>query len=615
MLVLAWTWSSRGQPERAPGSEAQNAGGVAQFGGGPPGGPPGGGTGMGGMPQLTQEQQAAIQAMKETTAPLAQAVTEARNALNTAIYTDKPDTADIKAKAEKLAAAELALAKARAEAFTRLQASPSKLNLSPQQIAMLLGGFGRGGGPGGPGGGPGGFGGPPPGPPPDGQFGGPPSGPPPGGESGGPPSDNGGGPGGPGGGPGGPGGPGGGPGGPGGGSRAAAKLSGAFTVDGTTQTVADKTLSSDATDASGVYVANGGNLVLSNVTVKTTGNTSSQENSSFFGQNAGVLVNKNSRVAIFGGTISTTGGGANGLFAYGEGAFASMTGGSITATGEGGHGVMASGGGSLAITNVDMITERIHGGVVATDRGGGTIWVSGGKITSHGQDSPGIYSTGDIRAESATFVATGSEGAVIEGRNSIALKNCDMSGAVKCGVMIYQSFSGDAEGQEGSFSMEGGSLSAAQGPLFFVNNTRGIIHLQNVKLSAPSGVLVNAAASRWGRSGSNGGHVEFKGDTQTLAGDINVDKVSSASVALKNHSVLSGAVHNAALTLDGSSEWRVAADSMLTSLADADCVSGDSITNIHGNGHTVRYKADLAANQWLGGKAWKLADGGTLSPE
>jgi hypothetical protein len=132
-----------------------------------------------------------------------------------------------------------------------------------------------------------------------------------------------------------------------------------------------------------------------------------------------------------------------------------------------------------------------------------------------------------------------------------------MSGALKCGVMIYQSFSGDAEGQEGSFSMEGGSLSAAQGPLFFVNNTRGIIHLQNVKLSAPSGVLVNAAASRWGRTGSNGGHVELKGDTQTLAGDINVDKVSSASVALKNHSVLSGAVHNAALALDGSSEWRV----------------------------------------------------------
>ncbi len=445
--------------------------------------------------------------------------------------------------------------------------------------------------------------------------------PPPNNRVGGPPPSNGGGPpGAPPGMPKGGGDPGGRPGGgpgdpPGGGSRAAVKLSGAFTVDGTTQTVSDKTLTSEATDVSGVYVLNGGNLVLSNVTVKTTGNTSSQENSSFSGQNAGVLVTRNSRVAIYGGRINTTGGGANGLFAYGAGAFASMSGGSITATGEGGHGVMATGGGSLAITNVDMVTERIHGGVVATDRGGGTIWVSGGKITTHGQDSPGIYSTGDIRAENATFIAIGSEGAVIEGRNSITLKNCEMSGALKCGVMIYQSFSGDAEGQEGAFSMDGGSLSAAEGPLFFVNNTRGMIHLKDVKLSAASGVLVNAAASRWGRSGSNGGHVELTGDNQKLAGDITVHKVSSAIVALKNHSVLSGAVQNAALALDATSEWKVTADSALTSLADKDCVSGDTITNIHGNGHAVRYKGDLAADQWLGGKTWKLAEGGTLSPE
>ena len=92
------------------------------------------------MPQLTQQQQAAIQTFNEGTASAVQAVTEARNALNAAIYTDKPDTADIKAKAQKLAAAELALAQDRAEAFAKLQASPNKLNLPAQQIIMLLGG-------------------------------------------------------------------------------------------------------------------------------------------------------------------------------------------------------------------------------------------------------------------------------------------------------------------------------------------------------------------------------------------------------------------------------------------------------------------------------------------
>jgi hypothetical protein len=190
-----------------------------------------------------------------------------------------------------------------------------------------------------------------------------------------------------------------------------------------------------------------------------------------------------------------------------------------------------------------------------------------------------------------------------------------MSGALKCGVMIYQSFSGDAEGREGTFSMDGGSLTAAAGPLFFVNNTRGIIHLQKVKLSAASGVLVNAAASRWGRNGSNGGHVELTAEDQSLNGDIKAGKISSVSVTLKHHSTLAGAMQNSALVLDATSEWNVTADSTLTSLADAADISGDTIANIHGNGHSLRYKSNLPANAWLGGRTWNLAGGGTLAPE
>ena len=121
--------------------------------------------GMPGMPQLTQEQQAAVRAVNQASAPRDKAVTEARNALNATIFTEKPDMADIQAKADKLAAAELARALTRAEAFAKLQASPNKLNL-PTPVLMVLmnsgdrGGPGRFGGPGflpgGPGSGPGG---------------------------------------------------------------------------------------------------------------------------------------------------------------------------------------------------------------------------------------------------------------------------------------------------------------------------------------------------------------------------------------------------------------------------------------------------------------------------
>jgi len=74
-------------------------------------------------------------------------------------------------------------------------------------------------------------------------------------------------------------------------------------------------------------------------------------------------------------------------------------------------------------------------------------------------------------------------------------------------------------------------------------------------------------------------------------------------------------VQDAALALDVTREWKVMADATITSLADPDGASGDSITDLHGTGHTVRSKADLAANQWLGGKTWNLAAGGVLSPE
>jgi len=44
---------------------------------------------------------------------------------------------------------------------------------------------------------------------------------------------------------------------------------------------------------------------------------------------------------------------------------------------------------------------------------------------------------------------------VIEGSNSITLDDVDLSSTYedKWGVMIYQSFSGDAEGGEGTFTL------------------------------------------------------------------------------------------------------------------------------------------------------------------
>ena len=403
---------------------------------------------------------------------------------------------------------------------------------------------------------------------------------------------------------------------PPGGGNTTVTYNATYTLNGGTASQSNQTYSASATDTSGVWVTNSGALTLLNPTITTSGNTSSTDNSSFAGLNAALLVTSGS-ANVTGGTIATTGTGANGAFAYDTGSALSLTNTTITASGDGGHALMATGGASLTAANVNMTTTGGSASAVATDRGGGTITVTGGIVTTGGNNSADIYSTGSITVTGATMKATGAETAVIEGANSITLNNTTLATTKdKWGVMIYQSMSGDATGTQGTFTMTGGSLTStgATGPLFYVNNSTGVINLKGVTLSAASGVLVSAAAGAWGNTGSNGGHVVLTADGQTLPGDMIADSISTIAVTLKNNSTLTGKLSKASLSLDGTSLWSVTANSVLAALTDAAGISGGSITNIKGNGYTVTYDSSLSANTYLGGKTYSLAGSGSLTP-
>ena len=66
-------------------------------------------------------------------------------------------------------------------------------------------------------------------------------------------------------------------------------------------------------------------------------------------------------------------------------------------------------------------------------------------------------------------------------------------------IMIYQSFSGDADSGNSHFTMNDGSLTIKQGHLFHVTNTNAIISLNNVKLvnEDPAKVLLSVCADGW----------------------------------------------------------------------------------------------------------------------
>jgi len=395
------------------------------------------------------------------------------------------------------------------------------------------------------------------------------------------------------------------PGGSGGGPGASTQqyaATGTYTLKSGTVSKSGASYASSTKNRSAVLVTKSGKLTLTDAKVTTSGTTSSSDESSFYGLNAGVLAENGGDITLDGGTVSTTGKGANGVFAYGSGSSVTLTDTKIKATGRYAHGVMASGGSTLTLKNVTADTTGANSATIATDRGGGTVDVTGGTFTTSGQDAPGVYSTGKITVTSATVTATGAEGAVVEGANAVVFKDSTVTGG-KNGVMLHQSGSGDALVGTAVFTMDGGSLTAKGGDLLYVTNTTATITLKGgAKVKESNGKLLDVTTRSKATLTAYG---------EKLTGNVLTDSTSSATVVLKQGSTLKGAVDKAALTLDSSSTWTVTADSTLTSLTGAE-ISGTKITNITGNGHTIYYDKSLAANKALGDKTYTLAGGGKL---
>ncbi len=390
-----------------------------------------------------------------------------------------------------------------------------------------------------------------------------------------------------------------------------------YTQKGQTVTKTNQTITAEKKNQSAIIVKNKGTLTLADSKISTTGNSSSMDSSSFYGLNAAILAESGSKITISNTTIDTSGSGANGVFATGEGSTVNLSNVKINCTATGAHGVDATIAGVLNLKNVDITTAGDGAAAaIATDRGGGTITASGGTVTTTGTKSPGIYSTGKITVSNAVIKATNSEAVVVEGKNSATVINSKLVSNKKYGVFIYQSVSGDAETGTGNFTMNGGSITATEGPMFYSTNTNATINLKNAVLTASSGILLKAGADQWGTKGSNGSNVTLNAEKENLVGNIVLDKISTAKVNLTNHTTYKGTINKAnsaksiKLTLDKTSSWNVTGTSYLTGLTDAD----STLSNIHSNGHTIYYNANASMNKWLGGKTIQLDGGGKLVP-
>ena len=383
-----------------------------------------------------------------------------------------------------------------------------------------------------------------------------------------------------------------------------------------TQGTAANTISEDGSYASETYVSagddenalriDGAEVTLTGITVsKDSGSSSNAENGDFYGVNAALLATNGADVTIVNADISSDARNGNGVFSYGTGTIVTISDSTIRTKADNSGGIQTTGGGTTIASDLTVETEGNSSAAIRSDRGGGTVSVDGGTYTSSGLNSPAVYSTADITVRNAELTAENSEALVIEGKNSIKLENCDVSGSMSTqgassdinihNVMIYQSMSGDADVGTSSFSMTGGSLVSGSGDMFFITNTSAVVYLNGVELTNSSGNLMtitgNNASHGWGTAGANGAHVEMTAEDQVMEGNIVVDTISGLDLTLAGSSVFSGTIvitdneeggsfsdSGVHVTVEKDSVWTLTGDCVISTLDNSGTISYNGYT-------------------------------------
>ena len=343
-------------------------------------------------------------------------------------------------------------------------------------------------------------------------------------------------------------------GGGGGGGSSAPSTYAAANVFSSNTTESGKTYTSATKDQSAIWI-NAGKVQLDNFTVNKSTNGTGGDSASFYGVGASVLCTGGSGYLSNGKITSSATGGA-GAFAYGNGTLylANTT---INVTGNNSAGgIHVAGGGTLYAWNLNVTTSGGSSAAIRSDRGGGKMVIDGGTYTTQNGTSA-IYCTADITVHNATLTAGKSEAINIEGKNTVRLFDCSLSGDMQAtslndnkvwNVILYQSMSGDSTIGTSEFDMVGGSLTCKGGPVFYTTNTSSKFLLDGVTINRDSSTTYllqctgNSSSRTWGTAGSNGASCVFTARRQTLEGDVVYDSISTLDFYLLDGSKLTGAV-------------------------------------------------------------------------
>lgn len=385
-------------------------------------------------------------------------------------------------------------------------------------------------------------------------------------------------------------------------------------ADNVVRTAKAASLTANGPDESVVLARNKGAVVMQECNLAKEGFSSNLADSSFNGRNA-VLLGNNADIQLTDSSISSNAEGGTALFAT-SGATITAEHVLISTAEDSSCGLTANHGGTINAFDVSISTQGQHSPAINTSFGEGFIFVRGAQLNTSGSGSPCIYSSGVVKVSNVGGMASGSEIAVIEGKNAVILEQSELTGRVNRGVMLYQNYEDETANGVASFTAKDSILTnLSEGPMFFVTNTRADIYLENTKLNSNSEILLRSAAGKWGDEGRNGGNTTLNCVNQELRGQITADNLSTITLNLKGHSRFLGSFNGnfsareANISLEKNATWALSGNVRVDSLLDED----PSLLNISSYGFNIYYNEDRCPQ--FEGRSIPLPGGGRLEPQ
>ena len=408
---------------------------------------------------------------------------------------------------------------------------------------------------------------------------------------------------------------------------AAMRRNAVITIAGQGKALSKGSITPTKPDQSAVFAERGALLTMDGITITSTLDVSLADDAHETGLGAAVIVASQTSATVTGGAISTTGRGIDGIFVADAGSKLTLKGASISTRAAEAYGIELAAGAALDADGSSIATTSDHAPAIAV-KPGSRARLTNGSLTTSGPSSPALAARGDLIVDGTTIKTGFSSGLEIDGEHTATLTHVSFDSGDR-GILLYQSALPPAQDGKVTASsaasapydgpvatatlvLDGGSIHSAREALL-ISNVCGQITLRHVDIASQSGVIVKAAAAKWGPLGRNGGYARIDAHDQTLNGDLSTDILSSIRLDLKDGSKFSGkTTANVDVSLDASSTWTLTADTRVGQLIDPDGLSGDTVKNIVGNGHVLSYSQRDNPN--LGGKTYLLTGGGTLTP-